>query len=210
MIAAIARALQLDDAEREHLFDLVHTANARPSKSGKTDSSHPRPALQRVLDAMTTIPAYVWNTRLDVVATNPLAEALFAPMLRSTRNQAAFLFLDPEAPAFFPDWELLAHDAVAVLRAATSRDGRLQSLIEQLKANITFQELWLAYDVSKRRTGVKRFVHPVAGPLTLTFESMTLSGQPGLRLSAGTAEPGSPSDQALQFLANWSLTRKGS
>lgn len=212
VITAIGRALQLDDAEQEHLFDLVHAANARssalPRKTGKLAIN---PAMQRVLDAI-SIPAYVWNTRLDIVATNSLARALFAPMLGSTVNQAAFLFLNPDAPAFFPDWELLAHDAVAVLRAATPRDERLKSLIEQLKGNVKFQELWIAYDVSRRRTGTKRFVHPVAGPLTLTFESMTITGHPGLRLATGTAEPGTASEQALQFLANWTttLTREGS
>ncbi|WP_436531404.1 helix-turn-helix transcriptional regulator [Actinoplanes sp. HUAS TT8] len=212
VVGAIARALQLDDAEREHLFDLVHTANARAPKPARATKSAIGPGLQRVLDAMATIPAYIWNSRLDIVATNRLGRALFAPMFGTGQpNQAAFLFLDPSAPAFFPDWELLAHDAVAVLRAATPRDEHLKALIDQLRTNITFQDLWLAYDVSRRRTGLKRFHHPVAGPLTLTFESMTLPTHPGLRLSAGTAEPGSPSEQALQFLANWTttLTREG-
>ncbi|BCY10169.1 helix-turn-helix domain-containing protein [Actinoplanes sp. L3-i22] len=213
VLAAVAHALQLDDAEREHLFDLVHAAGAGPAKRMKADRA-PTENLQRVLDAM-TIPAYVWNSRLDIVATNPLGRALFDPLFKNGHpvNQASFLFLDPGAPAFFPDWELLAHDAVAVLRAATARtphDERLATLIGRLRTTIKFQELWLAYDVSRRRTGVKRFHHPVAGPLTLTFESMTLPT--GLRLSAGTAEPHSPTEQALQFLANWTTTtliRKG-
>ncbi|GAA1652046.1 helix-turn-helix transcriptional regulator [Actinoplanes couchii] len=205
VLAAVARALHLDDAEREHLFDLVHAANnrARPAPDRPL-----RPTLHRLLDAMTGTPAYVWNTRLDIVAANPLGRALFAPLFDSPFqpvNQARFLFRDERAREFFPEWELLAHDAVAVLRTAAGRNpGELSVLVGELLAESDdFRSLWSAYDVRHRRTGRKLFHHPVAGPLTVDFESMALAGHSGLRLSAGTAEPGSPSEQALQFLANW-------
>jgi transcriptional regulator with XRE-family HTH domain len=211
VLASVARALRLDDAEREHLFDLVHAAGTR-SRPAREDRSL-RPGVQRLLDALTTVPAYVWNTRLDVLAANPLGRALFAPLFDSPYqpvNQARFLFRDPAAPAFFPEWEEMAHDAVAVLRTAAGRspqDDPLSALIsELLTVSGTFEDLWRAYDVRHRRSGRKRFRHPVAGPLTVDFESMSLQAQPGVRLSAGTAEPGSPSAAALAFLANWSTT----
>ncbi|HWS37985.1 MAG TPA: helix-turn-helix transcriptional regulator [Actinoplanes sp.] len=210
VLAAVSRALHLDDAEREHLFDLVHAAN---SGSRPVPDTPLRQGVRRLLDSMTGTPAYVWNHRLDVVAANTLARALFAPLFDSPFqpvNQARFLFLDERAPDFYPEWELLAHDAVAVLRTAAGRDPAdegLPALVgELLTASGVFRSHWAAYDVRHRRSGRKRFRHPVAGPLTVDFESMTLAGHPGLRLSAGTAEPGSPSAHALQFLANWTTT----
>jgi transcriptional regulator with XRE-family HTH domain len=221
VLAAVARALRLDDAEHEHLRDLVHAAGARTDRKRAGDQHPLQPGVQRLLDAMVTAPAYVWNNRLDVVAANPPGRALFGPLFDGPHqpvNQARFLFLDPAAREFFPDWELLAHDAAAVLRAEAGRsrhDERLASLITELAARSEpFRDLWAAYDLRHRRTGVKRFHHPVAGPLTVTFESMALLTHPGLRLSAGTAEPGSPSEAALRFLASWTPThtpsRKGS
>jgi transcriptional regulator with XRE-family HTH domain len=211
VLAAVARALHLDDAEREHLFDLVHAANAR---SRPAREARPlRPGVQLLLDAMTATPAYVGNTRLDVLAANPLGRALFAPLFDSPHqpvNQARFLFRDPAARDLFPEWEEMTHDAVAVLRTAAGRspgDENLSGLVsELLTVSGTFRSLWQAYDVRHRRTGRKHFRHPVAGPLTVDFEAMTLLSHPGLRLFAGTAEPGSPSAAALQFLANWSTT----
>jgi transcriptional regulator with XRE-family HTH domain len=211
ILAAVARALHLDDAEREHLFDLVHAANARARPAREAPAL--RPGVQLLLDAMTATPAYVWNTRLDVLAANPLGRALFAPLFDSPHqpvNQARFLFRDPAARDFFPEWEEMTHDAVAVLRTAAGRsphDENLSALVrELLTAGDAFRSLWQAYDVRHRRTGRKHFRHPVAGRLTVDFESMTLLSHPGLRLSAGTAEPGSVSAAALQFLANWSTT----
>lgn len=209
VVAAVARALHLDDAEREHLLDLVHAANSRARPVRETGTL--RPNLRLLLDAMTGTPAYVWNNRLDVLAANGLGRALFAPLFDSPHrpvNQARFLFRDPGARDFFPEWQEMTHDAVAVLRTAAGRnphdEGRSALISELLTVSDTFRSLWQLYDVRHRRSGRKQFRHPVAGPLTVDFESMTLLSHPGLRLSAGTAEPGSPSAAALQFLANWS------
>jgi transcriptional regulator with XRE-family HTH domain len=214
VLGAVARALQLDEAERQHLFDLVHAANARPR--ARKPAQPLRPGVWRLLEAMTDCPAYVWNGHLDVLAANALGRALFAPLLDSAEqpaNQARFLFLDPAAPDLFPDWEQLAHDAVAVLRASGGRDPydeKLALLVRDLTArSTTFREMWAAYDVTRRQSGVKRFHHPVVGPIILTFESMTLVTDPDLRITAGTAEPGSASETALRLLASWTATLKG-
>ena len=224
VLAAVARALQLDDAERQHLFDLVHTANrASPSRPAGPQarasagpqaraSAGPQPgaAVQRLLDAMTEAPAYAMNGCLDLLAANLLGRALFAPLFAGpTVNQARYLFLDPGAPRFFPDWRKLAHDAVAMLRASAGLDPgneRLAGLVADLsQESAIFREMWAAYDVRTRRNGVKRFHHPVVGPLTLTFQSLTLVTDPDLRITAGTAEPGSESETALRLLASWSV-----
>ena len=206
VLRAVARALRLGETERNHLFDLVHAANARPAP--RLHARQVRPGVQRLLDSMTGAPAYVWNGRLDVLAANALGAALFAPMFASAAQpvtQARFLFLDPAARDFFPDWEQLAHDAAAVLRAEAGRDphdARLAELVRELSAaSADFREMWAAYDVRTRRTGAERFRHPVAGALTVTFESMSLSDDPDLRITAGTAEPDSPSAQALTLLS---------
>jgi len=211
VLAAVARALQLDDAERQHLFDLVHTANGAPPSR----PAGPRPGaqVQRLLDAMTEAPAYAMNGCLDLLAANLLGRALFAPLFAgSTVNQARYLFLDPGAPRFFPDWRKLAHDAVAMLRASAGLhpgDERLAGLVADLSQGSTiFREMWAEYDVRTRRGGVKRFHHPVVGPLTLTFQSLTLVTDPDLRITAGTAEPGSESETALRLLASWAATTR--
>ncbi|MFD1366465.1 helix-turn-helix domain-containing protein [Actinoplanes sichuanensis] len=211
VLSAVARALHLDDAEREHLFDLVHAANMRARPARETGEL--RPNVQHLLDAMTAGPAYVGNTRLDVLAVNPLGRALFAPLFAGPHqpvNQARFLFRDPAARDLFPEWVEMTHDAVAVLRTATGRrpdDQHLSALVsELLTASEAFRSLWRLYDVRHRRSGLKLFHHPVAGRLTVRFESMALLSHPGLRLHAGTADPGSPSAAALQFLANWAAT----
>jgi transcriptional regulator with XRE-family HTH domain len=215
VLAALARALQLDEPERGHLFDLVHAANARPRSRVRRGEQPLSATMLRLLDAMGAAPAYVWNGRLDVIEANELGRALFAPMFDSPAqpvNQARFLFLDPRARRFFPEWDHLAHDAVTVLRTEAGRDPYdepLADLVQDLTGRSTaFREMWAAHDVAFRRSGVKRFQHPVVGALTVTFESLTLVTDPDLRLTAGTADPGSPSESALQLLAHWTSEGK--
>ncbi|MFF5290322.1 helix-turn-helix domain-containing protein [Paractinoplanes globisporus] len=212
VLAAVARALRLDDVEREHLFDLVHAAN-------ETSHERPwpppcvRPEVRRLLDAMTDIPAYVWDGCLEIVAANELGRALFAPLYEGeTANQARYIFLDPAAADFFPDWRTLAHDAVALLRAEAGRrpgDERLAALVGDLTSGSpAFRRMWADYDVRRRRSGVKRFRHPIVGSLTLTFESLAIVADPDLRMTAGTAEPGSDSETALRLLGSWSASTR--
>ena len=172
-----------------------------------------RPSVRRILDSMTTTPAYVRNARLDVLATNRLAAALFAPILTGPAqpaNNARFLFLDPAAPAFYPEWERQAQDVVAMLRTEAGQsphDKALSNLIGELSTRSEhFRTWWAAHNVRFHRTGTKRFHHPVVGDLTLTFEALDLAADSGLRISAYSAEPGTPSDDALKLLATWAAT----
>jgi transcriptional regulator with XRE-family HTH domain len=214
VLEALARALQLDEAERAHLFDLVHGANtATAARAARPAGQQVRPSVQRILDSMTTTPAYVRNGRLDILAANRLGHALFSPVFASPAqpaNPARFLFLDPAAPEFYVEWERQAQDTVALLRAEAGRnpyDRALSGLIGELSTRSqTFRAWWAAHNVRFHRTGVKRLHHPVVGDLTLTFEALDLAADAGLRISAYTAEPGTASHDALNLLASWAAT----
>src|SRR5580692_135373 len=214
VLEGIARALQLDEAERAHLFDLARAAApAVPRAPRRPAPQQVRPSVRRVLDSMTTTPAYVRNARLDILAANRLGTALFAPVLSGPAqpaNNARFLFLDPAAPDFYPEWERQAQDVVAMLRTEAGgnpHDKALSNLIGELSTRSEhFRTWWAAHNVRFHRTGTKRFHHPVVGDLTLTFEALDLAADSGLRISAYSAEPGTPSDDALKLLATWAAT----
>jgi transcriptional regulator with XRE-family HTH domain len=214
VLDAIASALQLDEAERAHLFDLVRTVTTsrRPARR-RPSQERVRPAVQRVLDAMLTIPAYVRNGRLDILAANSLGAALYAPVFASqtgTPNMARFIFLNPQAREFFASWEGIAGDAVAILRAEAGRDPydrRLSDLIGELSTRSEdFRSRWAAHDVKFHRTGAKQLHHPAVGDLTLAYEALELPADSGQRILVYTAEPNSPSDDALKLLATWCVT----
>lgn len=216
VLEALARALQLDEAERAHLFDLARTANATGrAERGRRRSApaHVRPGVQRLLDAMTGAPAYVRDRRMDVLGANELGRVVFSPLFATPGrpvNIARFIFLDPAAPEFYVDWDELAGDTVALLRAEAGRDPydrTLTDLVGELSTRSeTFRTRWAAHNVRFHRTGVKRLRHPVVGDLTLAYESMELTADAGLRLNAYTAEPGTPSLDALNLLASWTAT----
>jgi transcriptional regulator with XRE-family HTH domain len=201
VLEGIARALQLDEAERAHLFDLARAA------------APAAPRAPRLLDSMIAAPAYVRNARLDILAANRLGAALFAPVINSPAqpaNNARFLFLDLAAREFYLDWERQAQDVVAMLRTETGQnphDKALSNLIGELSTRSDhFRTWWAAHNVRFHRTGVKRFHHPVVGDLTLTYEALDLAADSGLRISAYSAEPGTASDDALKLLATWAAT----
>ena len=213
VLEGIARALQLDEAERAHLFDLVRSTNrARPTRS-RPSQERVRPTVQRILDAMVTVPAYVRNGRLDILAANPLGYALYSPVFANvtgTANMARFIFLNPRAAEFFDGWEQIANDAVAILRAEAGRDPydrRLSDLVGELSTRSEeFRVRWAAHNVKFHRTGTKMLHHPVVGDLTLAYEALELPGDNGQRVLVYTAEPQSPSQEALNLLASWSAT----
>jgi transcriptional regulator with XRE-family HTH domain len=213
VLEGVARALQLDEAERAHLYDLVRAANttSRPNRRRPTQE-RVRPVVQRILDSITA-PAYVRNGRLDLLAANPLGRALYDPVFEDptgTPNTARFLFLNPRASDFFPDWEKIANDAVAILRAEAGRDPydkTLSQLVGELSTrNDEFRVRWAAHNVKFHRTGAKTLHHPVVGDLTLDYEALELPGDTGQRIVVYSAEPGSPSQQSLDLLASWATT----
>jgi len=213
VLESLARALQLDEAERAHLFDLARAQRTSPQKRRRRARHQVRPNVQRVLDAICGAPAYVRNGRGDILAANKLAEALFSELYADPArpvNTARFVFLDPRAPAFFPDWDRVAGDVVGALHAEAGRDPTdrdLTDLVGELATQSeTFRTLWAMHNVHVHDNGVKRLHHPLVGELTLTYEAMELAANPGLTIAVYTAEPGSKSEQALNLLASWTAT----
>jgi len=213
VIDAIAHALQLDDAERTHLLDLLRAAGTTRRPHRRPARQRVRPTVQRVLDSMVGTPGFVLNGRLDLLAANQLGFALFSPIYADPArppNTARFLFLDPQATEFFGDWDKVANDTVALLRAEAGRDlydRQLSDLIGELSTRSQeFRARWAAHHVRIHTTGIKRFHHPVVGDLELAFESFPLAADPSQSLLTYTAEPGSPSQHALRLLASWAAT----
>jgi transcriptional regulator with XRE-family HTH domain len=213
VLDAVARALRLDEAERAHLGDLARTAGPAARTRRKPPAQQVRLSVARILDGMTEVPAFVNNGRLDVLAANPLAQALFAPLFADPArpvNHARFNFLNPRARDFWLDWERAADDSVAMLRTEAGRDPYDKALTDLVGELCTrseeFRVRWAAHDVRLHRTGLKHFHHPVVGDLHLSYEVMELPADPGLTLIAFSADAGSPNDDALRFLASWAAT----
>lgn len=218
VLDSLARALRLDDAERAHLFDLAHAANpvARPPKRRNPKSWAPHQSLQWVLDAVTAGPAFVRNGRMDLLAVNPLARAFYKELYEmpgATPNIARHAFLDERAHAFYPDWDGFADITVAILRTEAARDPHnkdLHDLIGELSTRSDeFRRRWGAHNVRHHGAGFKTFHHPVAGEMTLAYEGLTMEAEPGLTLTIYTAEPGSPSEDAMKLLASWAAGEYG-
>ena len=213
VLEALARALQLDEAERAHLFDLARATQTVSRTRRRSAPKQVRPGVQRMLDAMTGAPAFVRNGRMDILAANRLGFALYSEMFADPRrpaNTARFVFLDPRAPAFYVDWEQVSTDSVAILRSEAGRnpyDRDLSDLVGELSTQSElFRTRWAAHNVRYHDTGTKRFHHPVVGELTLSYETMQLVGDPGLTMFAYTAEAGTTSEEALNLLASWTAT----
>jgi transcriptional regulator with XRE-family HTH domain len=217
VLDALARALQLDEAERSHLFNLAGTANASPRMTGSGAGRPRRPSrtgvregLQRILDTISA-PAYVRNGCMDVVAANRLGRALFTDAYSGGAdgfNLGRYLFLDPRSRDFFVEWERVARDSVAALRVEAGRnpyDRALTDLVGELSTRSDeFRTWWAAHNVKFHNTATKTLHHPVVGDLELTGEALDLPGDPGLTIITYTVEPASSSEQALGFLASWS------
>jgi transcriptional regulator with XRE-family HTH domain len=215
VLDGIARALQLDDAERAHLLDLARTARASAGREPRrrAQAQQVRPSVRHMLDAMTAAAAFVRNGRLDVLAINPLGRAFYTPLYGAAAqpvNLARYCFLDPSAGDFYPDWENAADTTVAILRTEAGRDPYNRALTDLVGELATrsdaFRTRWAAHDVRLHHTGTKRFHHPVVGDLSVGFNATELPADPGLTLTVYTAEPGSESADKLALLASWAAT----
>ena len=213
VLHGIANALQLDEAERTHLFDLARAAQPSPPRQRRTKTSGVTGGIQQILDAITDAPAWVRNARHDMLAANRMARALYAPLLADPRrpvNNARFVYLDPAAHDFFTDRERSADDIAAMLRSEAGRNPRDKQLIELIGELSTrsedFRVRWAAHNVRFHRTGHKRLHHPVVGPQDLDFEAMEFPAHPGLTLLVYTAAPASLAADNLRLLASWAAT----
>ena len=189
VLEALARALQLDEAEQAHLFDLARAASTsrRPQRSRPTIQPV-RASVQLVLDAMTNAPAFVRNGRLDVLAANQLGYALYSEMYASPvrpANHARFIFLDNRSYGFYPDWERAANDTVAILRTEAGRDPYdrgLTDLVGELSTRSEeFRTRWAAHNVRQHHTGSSTSGTPWSGTSTSCTRAWNSPPTPGCR-----------------------------
>jgi transcriptional regulator with XRE-family HTH domain len=215
VLEAVARALRLDDAERQHLFELArHAESTSASRRRPKPGPGPRQAVTSILTSL-TIPAYVRTSRMDIIAANELCQAMYGGALDDERlplNLARYLFLDPHSRGFFLDWDHVADDLVASLRVQVGRDPRdkgLSDLVGELSTRSDeFVARWARQDVRLHRTSRKRLHNQVLGDIELTGNALELPGE-DLTLIAYTADVGSEAEEQLQLLAAWTATRHG-
>jgi transcriptional regulator with XRE-family HTH domain len=214
VLEAVARALQLDEAERAYLFDLARAA--RPARAPRRRSKAPvPPRVQWLLDSIRDSAAFVANGRLDIVAANTLARALYSPVFDEPRwraNIARFQFLDPRARDYHVDWDAAANVTVALLRTEAGRDPYdkdLRELVGELSTvSEEFRSRWAAHNVRLHQAGAKQFRHPAVGSLEVVFHSFDVASadQGKLVMTVYTAEPGTPHEDGLKLLASWAAT----
>lgn len=210
VLAAVAGALRLDEAERAHLFDLAR-ASSRPAaeRRRKPAKRTLRPSIEWMIDAMTGAAAFVVNSRQDVLSVNHLGRALHAPMFDSPApvNLARFTYLDPRAKDFFVDWNRTAQECVAALRTQLGHDPfnrELSDLVGELSTQCAeFAAFWATHDVRLHRKAEKQFNHPLVGRLTVSYERLAVTADSGLEIFTYIAEPGSRSAEAFDFLASY-------
>lgn len=210
VLSAIARALQLDDTERAHLFDLARgSAGARRARP--TPARVPT-ALQQLLDAIVDAPAVIQTGALDIVAANALGRALYRPVFETQEapNLARYVYLDDDAARFYDDWDAIADDVAAMLRLELARapGGATQRLVDELvEKSAPFERRWNAHDVLDHRRGVKIVHDAEVGELRLRYEALEVAGMPGTRLFGYTPDPDHPATRdGLHLLASLHAT----
>jgi transcriptional regulator with XRE-family HTH domain len=217
VLEALVGALQLDEAERAHLYDLARASQPGARRRRRSSKQQVRPSVQWMLDSMTGSAAFAENGRLDALATNQLGRALYSHLFDGSGrrvNFARFIFLDPRSEDFFDDWERAARDSAALLRLEAGRDPfdrGLSDLVGELSTQSEeFRGHWATHNVRLHHQGEKRFNHPVVGELELSYNRIALPADPGLSIVAYTAEPGSRSHEAFSLLASWAATEAAS
>lgn len=180
VMASLAAALRLDHDDRVHLRRLVLCGEASDLYPDHLPpAAAVRPSVRTILDRLEPTPALVLNNLADVLAWTagyiPIGEGV-GILDDPAPNLLRYTFLDPRARRTYPEWDHVADEQVANLRALM-RPGIAEddALVDQLaEAGEPFVRRWAAHQVGAKRTGVKRLVHPEIGELRLIFETLTL------------------------------------
>jgi transcriptional regulator with XRE-family HTH domain len=209
VLDSLADALELATDERAYLFAVADVTQSAPARQPAEQQVDQR--LRQLLDGMPDIPAMILNRRQDVLAWNTAATALltdFGALPPGKRNLIRLTFLDEAYRALYADWPRAARECVAVLRMEAGRtpeDPVLTALVGELSMrDPDFRTWWGSYQVRGPRQLIKTYQHPMVGALTLDVQQLSVDTQPDQLLVAYTAAPGSPSQEALRFLLQWS------
>ncbi|MCP2335905.1 helix-turn-helix transcriptional regulator [Actinomadura rupiterrae] len=185
VLDGLARALVLNEHERDHLYRLaLELPSPPPANGARPADDRVEPNVLHLLDAIGSVPAYVINGRLDVLAWNRAAALLMcelAELPESERNILRYVFGDPRARSFYANWDEVARHGVAQLRTATGRDPgnpKTEALIRELSSDPTFRACWARQDVQGPATGMKAYCHPLVGRISLEYIGMLLPGVP--------------------------------
>jgi transcriptional regulator with XRE-family HTH domain len=207
VLEALARVLRLDDHERDYLFALADRAARRSPRRPMTASTTVRPGLRLLLESVRTSPAYVLSQLNDILAANPEGVALLVGIDAwppDRRNLIRYVFLHPAAREVFVEWERVARNTVAHLRAVSATGPGTTDvtvLVTELSASSAFfAELWRTYDVRTKTGSEVRFRHPAIGEFSLRSEVLG-PGPDGQRFVVYQAEPGTRDHDALVLLS---------
>lgn len=209
VLDAIARVLQLEDAERDYLFNL-----ARPTPGVRTASTAAavRPGIARMMHSLDNQPAFVLGPRMEVLAGNELAWALledFPARPENDRNILRWIITDAHARDLYLDWETVASEMVGVLQLEASAhrdDPAIAALVQELTAaSPEFATWWGRPRPQGRTSGVKRFHHAVVGALRIDWEAFTVPDDQTQTLFIYTGSDAA-AREALQLLASWRAT----
>ena len=214
VLATLARALRLDEDQQAYLYEIAGKTDARPRR--RHAAQRVRPAMRRLLDQLTQTPAVVLGRYMNVLAWNALAAALYIDFGRypaADRNYVRLLFTDPLVRGMHAEWEHDARDAVAALRMEAAKDPddpELARLVGELSLqDADFRAWWGERHVNSASYGTKHYRHRAVGDLTLDCDIWYSPDGSGQRLMVLTAEPGTPSDDALRILASWNAAQTG-
>ncbi|MFF4346994.1 helix-turn-helix transcriptional regulator [Streptomyces sp. NPDC001530] len=204
ILLALARALQLDEVERAHLFRLAGLPVPQPAER----SMEVPDAVRTFLDTLMPNPAFVIDRCFDILAWNPAQERILGPALldrpRRELNSAWMLFRVPQIRALMPEWDSEARWMAGLLRqqAAYELDNpRLSELVAELiDTSPYFAQAWETHDVVEFRSSVRRYRHPEVGDLEVSYVRLALEEAPRLSLICHFAEPGSDSEERLRKL----------
>ena len=210
VLFALVRALQLNEAETSHLFDLARAAGGSVRERRAKPETHITPNMAQLLDTMRDVPVLAMNRVASVVGSNALGRALFPDLFpegKPALNSARYLFLDERSKTFYTDWENSAREAVSALRLLAGQDPTDKALVgligELATRSDDFRTWWGGHTVRTHTTGIKRINHPIVGEMSLTFQTLTLPPSSGIVLTTYLAETGTASGDALDLLRMW-------
>jgi transcriptional regulator with XRE-family HTH domain len=205
ILSALARALLLTTHEREYLFRL---AGENPPEAA-APTRYISPGIRSLLDSMAETPAYVVDSKYDILAWNQLATFFIGDLsglAEQDRNMLRWMFRLPAQQAPWSDEQAgrFVRATVGDLRASYARnpsDHGIRDLVtELLGVSSKFAEMWAEHVVESRQPLMKRVDHPLAGPLEFECQILHVADT-GQRLIVYCASPGSPTQVAFRKLA---------